>query len=179
MGNVILIGIVLFVFIMVVSIFAGSGGFLTSVVSKSKDTMYSGEGISMHITFLKDFNNRLLNGTLKNGEAYKGMQELINKCKTLDKSKIIPYAPSGYFNLTPSMEPYWSGSIGGVVFMDDKQNLRFALNHYFVKEPSYIEHCMTLDEIENKVPFREYINMVENNAFTKKQSEMELAKITR
>jgi hypothetical protein len=127
------------------------------------------------INHLKRFNENLLNGKFEDDKrvGYKNIQDIINKAKKLDKSKIIPYDYSSpYYILgTKRQEEH------GFIFKDENKNFRLALDWDLIKETQYRELCLTLDEIEKNVDLDKLVNEDDEAKLKKEESHNELKKL--
>jgi hypothetical protein len=120
---------------------------------------------------LSEFNKELLSGTLSQKEDYKKLYEVIQRTKTIDVNQVVPYQCQSF----DFPEGIKSDYAVGQVFLDDHRKFRLALDWRAVEErvDEYINNCLTLDEIEKKVPFARMIEQCQKE----KESRLELSKI--
>ena len=105
--------------------------------------------------------------------GYKNIQDIINKAKKLDKSKIIPYDYSSPYYILGTKRQ----AEHGFIFKDENDNFRLALDWDLIKEPQYRELCLTLDEIEKNVDLDKLVNEDDEAKLKKEESHNELKKL--
>jgi hypothetical protein len=125
---------------------------------------------------LAEFNDKLLNGTLPEKSVYKNLYDTIQKSKTVDVDKIIPYQCIPITLIKgKSCKDYQIVE----VFLDENKKFRLALEWRPIEKGNvtYKNKCLTLDEIEKKIPFTEIIEQYNKDEKVKEESRLELAKM--